>query len=425
VEKEVQRNFQANTSFLPANGSELAQATLEDDELQRVIHHIKNGWPNTKIDASLLPYFHRKLDLSIINNCVVNGERIIIPKNLRTQMLCQLHKGHPGIQRMKALARSYVYWPGIDTEIEQFVRQCQQCGETSKAPTKTLLQSWPRVMKPWTRVHVDFAGPMEGAWYLIMVDAFSKWPEVVQTRSITSQTTINLMRQIFARYGPPETLVTDNGTQFTSVQFATFCEEWGITHLRSPAYHPQSNGQAERFVDTLKRGLLKQKGEDVEKALQEVLYTYRYTPGDTVSEGKSPAEAFLGRKIRTYFSQLTPVQTVDEQRARDHTMEAQYNHHHGAKWREYKTGETVWVKNQPNTPLKQGTITGRHGRVIYDVQVENLCLRRHANQLYSRTNAKSDSGTKPPEKPDLPSNEQTPNQRPSRIKKLPLRYRDK
>jgi len=260
VDFEVQEVFRHNASVLPVNENELVESTQKDVTLSKVIEHVRNGWPQKVDDPSLTAFFSRRQDLSIVNGCVLNGERIVVPARLRGRILLQLHRGHPGIQRMKALAKSSIYWPGMDKDIEDFVKECHPCAEAAKAPIKAPLQSWPKAERPWSRVHADFAGPINGIWYLIRVDAFSKWPEVIETRAITAKATISSMRQIFSGYGPPEVLFTDNGTQFTSVEFATFCEAFGITHLRSLAYHPQSNGQAERFVDTLKRGLDKSKG---------------------------------------------------------------------------------------------------------------------------------------------------------------------
>ncbi|PIO55179.1 integrase core domain protein, partial [Teladorsagia circumcincta] len=120
---------------------------------------------------------------------------------------------------------------------------------------------------------------MNGRFYLILVDAYSKWPEIVQMSSISSTATIQVMKDIFAKFGNPTTLVTDNGTQFTSTQFTLFCRSRGINHIRTPPFHPQSNGQAERIVDTFKRGLAKLKGEEpTVDALQTFLMAYRSTP---------------------------------------------------------------------------------------------------------------------------------------------------
>jgi hypothetical protein len=243
------------------------------------------------------------------------------------------------------------------------------------------------------RIHADYAGPIDGCYYLVIVDSHSKWPEVISTRTISSKATISIFRQIFARYGPPEILVTDNGTQFTSTEFAIFCATFGVTHLRSPVYHPQSNGQAERFVDTIKRGLQKFRGEEADVALQELLYTYRYTPGSAVPENKSPAEIFLGRKIRNVFDLLNPKQS--NEKLRDHHMEEQFNKRHGARHREFHPGDSVWILRKPGTPLEPGIVTRRRGHVMYDVNVAGEICRRHTKQLTSRPPSNSASVSTP------------------------------
>ncbi|TNN18713.1 hypothetical protein EWB00_009952, partial [Schistosoma japonicum] len=112
---------------------------------------------------------------------------------------------------------------------------------------------------------------------------------------------------IFSRNGLPDMIVSDNGSQFTSSQFQEFCRRLGIIHYRSPPYHPQSNGQAERFVDTFKRALLKSKGEETSmESLQNFLFVYRTTPNDALPEKKSPAEALMGRKLKTIHKLMLP-----------------------------------------------------------------------------------------------------------------------
>ncbi|EYB83997.1 hypothetical protein Y032_0324g2516 [Ancylostoma ceylanicum] len=163
---------------------------------------------------------------------------------------------------MKMLARNYFYWPSLDADIESFARNCTTCAMVAKNPVKAELHSWPKPTAPWTRIHADFAGPLDGKYYLVIVDAFSKWPEIVQMNCISASATIAVIKKIFARFGNPQTFVTDNGTQLTSAPFLRFCRSRGITHLRSPPFHPESNGQAERFVDTFKRELAKLKREE-------------------------------------------------------------------------------------------------------------------------------------------------------------------
>ncbi|XP_058840133.1 uncharacterized protein K02A2.6-like [Topomyia yanbarensis] len=158
---------------------------------------------------------------------------------------------------MRSIARQCVYWPNIDDEVAKIVRSCNECATVARCDQETNLKSWPALEKPWQRLHLDYAGPIDGQYYLILVDSYSKWPEVVRTRDITTTATLRILRGIFARHGQPETLVTDNGPQLTSDQFETFCDSNGITHLKTAPFHPQSNGLAERFVDTFKRSLKK------------------------------------------------------------------------------------------------------------------------------------------------------------------------
>ena len=158
---------------------------------------------------------------------------------------------------MKSMARSYVYWPGIDNQIESFVRECNSCSLTAKTPIKTKLSSWTVPDHPWERIHIDYAGPIYNEYFLIVVDARTKWPEVQITTSITTKTTIANLSEIFCRFGMPHILVSDNKTQFTSDEFKQYCINNGIQHVLTPRYQLQSNCQAERFVDTLKRSLKK------------------------------------------------------------------------------------------------------------------------------------------------------------------------
>ena len=146
--------------------------------------------------------------------------------NLQSQLLKSLHTNHPGITRMKATARSYFWWYGLDKAIEDLAKSCSRCQSVKPAPAKAPLHPWIWPDAPWKRVHVDFAGPFMEKTYFIWVDAHSKWPEVITMSSTTSQKTIDVLRSLFARYGIPEQLVSDNGPQFTSEEFSVYATKW-------------------------------------------------------------------------------------------------------------------------------------------------------------------------------------------------------
>ncbi|PIO74864.1 integrase core domain protein [Teladorsagia circumcincta] len=276
---DVNAIFHDNVSRLPVTAKDVARATAEDDCLRQVLDHVvHNNWPK-KPSPIVANYAHLRNDLSTQQGGLLFGSRIIIPPALQPIVMKALHEGHPGMNRMKALARSHVFWTKINDDLEKLVRTCAACQEAAKSPVKNTLCSWSRPDAPWSRIHIDFAGPIDGISYLVVVDAFSKWPEVIPMTSTTSIATLRELRRLFAQFGLPQIIVSDNGTQFTSAEFQDFCRSNGIKHVRSPPFHPQSNGQAERFVDTFKRSLAKMKsnGPTVD-ALHTFLFTYRNTP---------------------------------------------------------------------------------------------------------------------------------------------------
>ena len=167
------------------------------------------------------------------------------------------------------------------------------CQSVRNSPPVAPLHPWCWPTRPWQRIHVDFAGPLLGRSYLIVVDVYSKWPEVVEMRSTTTSATIRELRRMFASHGLPEQLVSDNGPQFTSSEFAISLRKNGVKHIRSAPYHPSSNGAAERFVQTFKRAMKSNQFHKVpfEHRLMNFLLTYCSTPHATTNE--CPCYLFL------------------------------------------------------------------------------------------------------------------------------------
>ena len=165
---------------LPVTKEEIRRMTEEDSELKLVVEAVRTGrWPRFQSGSLLHAYHSRATNMSVCNGVLFMGSRAVIPAILKNQVLKMLHEGHPGATRMKMLARRYVYWQGIDRDIEDRVRLCSSCQMAAKMPVKNELSPWPTPDCAWERIHIDYAGPMEGMMFLVVVDAFSKWPEIV------------------------------------------------------------------------------------------------------------------------------------------------------------------------------------------------------------------------------------------------------
>ena len=208
------------------------------------------GWPR-QVAPELVPYHQKQNELSVECGCLFWGLRVVVPAKLQSVVLDELHTCHPGVVKIKSLARTHVWWPGIDKQIENKVRSCLPCQCSRNKPPTVLLHPWNWPTRPWQRIHVDYAGPFQGSIFLVVVDSRSKWLEVIPVSSTTTARTIVELRKLFAQFGLPEQLVTDNGPQFVAEEFEKFLKLNGIKHLRSAPYHPATNGEAERFVQTL------------------------------------------------------------------------------------------------------------------------------------------------------------------------------
>ena len=239
---------------LPVQMSEIRAATRTDEVLSKVLCCLQQGWPEDT-QGPLTPFWRRKEELAIESDCILWGVRVVVPAKLHKKVLEELHRGHPGVVRMKALAWSHVWWPELDKEIEECAKACSACQANKHVPAKAPLHPWNWPSSLWERIHIDFAGPVAGKMLLIIMDAHSKWPEVMVMDSTTSSKTITVLRETFARYGLPRQTVSGNRPQFTSNEFKEFLASNGVKHITTSPYYPSSNGAAERMVQSVKRAV--------------------------------------------------------------------------------------------------------------------------------------------------------------------------
>ena len=305
----------------------------------------------------------------------------MVPPPGQESVLIELHGGHPGVSRMKSLARGLVWWPGMDQEIESMVRHCSDCQQNRPLPPSAPLHPWCWPTRPWTRLHMDFAGPIEGKMFLVVIDAHSKWIEVFPMATATALTTIQQLRQLFAQFGIPESSVSDNGPQFVATEFQEFCRLNGIRHIRVAPYHPSSNGLGERAVQVFKQGFRKSSVGTVRDRIARLLFQYRITPHTTT--GMSPAEMLMGRKLRSRLDLLKPNL---EQRVTEKQRRQQFDHDKRSRIRQFSEGEKVFARNfgRGETWLS-GHITESSGPVSFQVKLQDgRTIRRHQDQLRKR-----------------------------------------
>ena len=360
----------------PVHSTQIKAMTARDPQLSRVLRFIRCGWPDA-CPADLQAFFSRRLEISESGGCLFLGARVIVPAAARDVILQTLHQGHQGISRTKALARAHVWWPGLDVAIERLVRSCHLCQESQKLPPAAPMNPWPWPARPWSRIHIDYAGPVNGKMLLIMVDAHSKWIEVHVVGAATSAATIEKMRISFAAFGVPDMLVSDNGSVFTSQEMAHFMEKNGIQHVTIAPYHPSSNGLAERAVQTVKAGLRKQTAGSLETRLSRFLLAYRVTPHATT--GVPPCELLQGRKLHTHLDLLKP----DVQRVVANRQQLQKEQHDkSARARRFEVGENVRVRDVVAAAWRPATISAATGPTSYECRLpDSRIVRRHVDHV--------------------------------------------
>ena len=280
--------------------------------------------------------------LSVANGVLMYASRLVIPHQMRYQILSRLHDdGHFGISKCRDRAKSSVWWPDMNSDLKEYLMCCQFCQTHAPAHRKEPLIPTPSPDRPWSHVASDIC--QHGAHnYLVTVDIFSRFIEVQKLGSITSGNAIEKLKCLFARYGIPDLVTTDGGRQFVSQEFREFAAEYGFCHRVTDPYCPQANGAAERAVRQAKWCL-----EQRDPYL--ALMGYRATPVE--STGLAPAQLLMGRPLQTRLpSPPTPVREMwRETSMRDAEskmqMKAKFDRHHGAKpLTELRSGERVRIR---------------------------------------------------------------------------------
>ena len=291
-----------------------------------------------------------------------------------------------------------MYWPRMSADLKDYMARCDVCLAHRDSPPKETLLQHELTSRPWAKVGADLC-ELDGRTLLIVVDYFSGFIEVERLTSTTSTAVSKALKIMCARYGVPNVLVTDNGPQFDSAEFAAFAAKWGFQHVTSSPRYPQSNGKVENAVKTVKR--LFTKCRESHQSEYQALLDWRNTPTEGI--GSSPAQRFLGRRCRTLLptteALLQPeYNTMADSRALigKRAKQAYYYNRQARDLPSITVGETVRLRLPGDKQWTAGVCTGTHGPRSYIVRVGEAEYRRNRRHVLK-------SGEPPTRELDMPT----------------------
>ncbi|UYV60465.1 K02A2.6-like [Cordylochernes scorpioides] len=414
------QTFVLNVEIKDQRLTRLQEDTLNDKECCLLKQYILTGWPLHKknLPSNLKPYWEFKEELHEWQNLICRGNKLLIPKTQRSDILKILHASHQGINNTIALAKGFIYWPGMNKEIEELINNCSICQQTSRANLKEPLLPHQAPEYPWQKVGIDIF-QIESSKYLLIVDYFSKYPEIYQLQDMTTDTIIRRLKRTFSNFGIPETLVSDNGPPFFSKEYQNFTRTWNIVHVTSSPYHAQSNGMVERTVQTLKK-LIKRCGEESTDPYLALL-NLRNTPHNNLP---SPAQILMSRKLRSIIpsktSQFVPSminnEAIQKQLVDNQVKMKNYYDRHTRPADPLSINDRVWFRKDKRWIPGQLKNQANEPRSFYVKDQEGNEYRR--NRIHIREDKRSETTHTDWEKPlelnqeqaDLQDLEETPSQ---------------
>ena len=344
----------------------LRKSTAQDNQLTRLSHYINTGFPREKknLPTDLQEYWNYRDTLSIENGLLTCGSRIIVPQEMRAEMLQYIHDGHQGKERCLLRARNTVFWPKIVYDIQELIERCIICQEHGKSqPITGITQELPPF--PWHTLATDIL-----YWkrmdFLIVADVFSKYFLVRKLANSTSAAVC--AATIVTELGLPHIIRSDNGPCYNSKQFQQLLQCYNITHHTSSPHHPRSNGFVERMVGVAKK--LMDKAGSKGKPWISGLYEYRVTPqfGTIASPlqlitQRTPREKDLPQLPSTLGAQEMYESCQELIRRQPNKPERNYI--------ELTPGMAVWVQHRQNTSWEPATVVSQSSSNSYWIMQEN------------------------------------------------------
>ena len=357
----------------PFKIEEIATETENEKELRLLKRMIQaNDWYKLNepqkhehlrfVNIDLLKQFRKvkdELTVDLTLGIILKRNRIVLPTKFHEDAVRICHVGHQGIEKTKQLLRTKIFFFGMDKMVENHVKNCIacQCTGTSKPPAPIKVTKIPDTV--WDTLHLDYLGPIPvlNKYVLVIIDKRSRYPEIAFVKSTTAKALTDVLYKVFATYGNPAQIVTDNGPPFPSKEVRDFMEQNGIVHHRITPIWPQANGQVENFNKPLMKAIRAAyvEGKDLETETYKFLRQYRATPHCVTKE--APADMMFGRTIQHAIPHISPAQTNKDSdlTKRDYRAKekaAEYaNHRRHATDRIINIGDQVLVKQQKKNKL--------------------------------------------------------------------------
>jgi len=408
VKKEMTDNFQVfaleletltpfdSIKVAPERLTQLQKCTAQDLVLESLKTTVLTGWPERReqCPVQVRDYWNYREEISLHNGILFKSQRVIVPKAMRPEMLSRIHSSHQGVASCLRKAKDIVFWPGMNSEVKALVERCAVCAEFQARNASQPMQSHQLPDRPWSKVATDLF-TVSGKNYLTVVDYYSDFVEVSELEDTTSRAVIQVLKEQFSRHGIPDTVVSDNGPQYSSQEFHEFSLSWEFNHVTSSPHYPKSNGKAESSVKTVK--LLFKKADRDGKDPWLSLLDYRNTPTEGI--GDSPAQRLMSRRTRTLLptasSLLRPkVSAHSTEKLERKRQKAKFYHdRHVKQLPELEIGQEV--RSAPlrkNQTWKPAICVEKLSDRSYVVQAGSETLRR--NRQFLRPAAESSTPDK-------------------------------
>jgi hypothetical protein len=359
----------------------ITTAAATDEQYALLLQQIARGWPDSPaaVPSDIREYFTFADELTSSAGLAYRGQRVIVPRAVRQEILDRLHSSHFGINSTIRRARGCVFYPGLTKDIKQMISQCSVCQAYQNENQQETLMSHPAPNRPWQKVGLDIF-TFRNHDYLITVDYLSAYFEIDRLPSKRIVDIVYCLKQQFARHGIPDEVFSDN-SPFNAVEFKKFAECYEFQHTTSSPRYPQSNGRAESAVKIAKAIMTKAVESSNDPFL--ALLEWRNTPTE---KGRAPAEIIYGRRTRTRLpcadKLLTAPYDTEARAALNESKLKQARYYNvGAKDRPtLSVGQPVRVKLDENTEWRPALVSRVRPYRSYDVQLEDGTTRRRTSR---------------------------------------------